>query len=47
MLKQYFFRNSIHWKPLPFDRHTLISFFTRVEQELGSISTHAKKPTVT
>ena len=43
MLKQYFFRNRFHWKPLPFDRHTLISFFTRVEQELGSISTPRQK----
>ena len=43
MLKQYFFRNRFHWKLLPFDRHTLISFFTRVEQELGSISTPSQK----
>ena len=50
MLKQYFFCNSIHgnpspfksksnWIPPPSDNHTLISFFTRFEQELGSIST--------
>ena len=50
MLKQYSFRNGIHeklppfkressWTPPPSDKHILISFFTRVEQELGSIST--------
>ena len=50
MLKQYVFCNSIHgnpppfksksnWIPPPSDNHTLISFFTRFEQELGSIST--------
>ena len=54
MLKQYFFCNSIHGQPPPFKRtsnwipsrsdiHTLISFFTRVEQELGFISTPHRK----
>ena len=54
MLKQYPFCNSIHgkllpfkrksrWTPPPSDKHILISFFTPVEQELGSISTAHRK----
>ena len=49
-LKQNFFRNRIqkkqptfkkksNWIPPPSDNQTLISFFIRVEQKLGSIST--------
>ena len=52
--KNSFFCNSIHGQPTPLkrtsnwipprsDSHTLISFFTRPEQELGSISTPLRK----
>ena len=54
MLKQYTFRNSIHEKLSPFKRKSnwitpasdkliLISFFTRVEQKLGSITITRRK----
>ena len=54
IFEQYFFRNNIHgklppfktksnWIPPPSDNHTLISLFTKVEQELGSISTTSRK----
>ena len=33
----------IKWMPPPSDDHTLISLFTRAEQELGSISTPPRK----
>ena len=49
MLKQYFFsqqhekhpifKEKSNWIPLPSENHTLISFFTCSEQELGSIKT--------
>ena len=54
MLKKYFICNSIHKKPPhfkgklnwiqpPSDNHILISFFTHLEQELGSINTPSGK----
>ena len=54
MLKQYFFRNNIDYKPTPFkrksnwipprsDNPTLVDFFTRIEQEVTSINTPFQK----
>ena len=50
-LKQYFFKTAFiknnkkksNWTPPPYDKNTLISFSTHVEQELASINTHIYK----